>query len=135
MDMIALQVDLIRDEGKRNEMYTDSVGVPTIGIGHNLNNPISDHAVHVIFETDIREVLLDLDINLPWYRSMSDARQRAVANMCFNMGIAKLMEFHKALNALKSGAWEVAADEMLASKWAVQVGSRADRLAQMVRQG
>ena len=50
-----LQAQLTVDEGHKNFMYKDTKGIPTIGIGHNLNKPISDRAVQVIFEDDMAD--------------------------------------------------------------------------------
>jgi lysozyme len=76
-----------------------------------------------------------LDRNLPWWRDLSEARQRAVVNMCFNLGITRLLGFSKALAALKAGQYEEAARQFLDSRWATQVGQRAQRIAELVRKG
>jgi len=55
-------------------------------------------------------------------------------NMCF-MGIQKLLKFKKMLAAAEAGDYDKAADEILDSKYAKQVGARATRLAQMMRTG
>ncbi len=66
---------------------------------------------------------------------MDPIRQDVLANMCFNMGIGTLMTFHNTLAAMHDQRWEDAAEGMLASKWASQVGARADRLAEQMRTG
>ena len=65
----------------------------------------------------------------------SPARQRVLLNMCFNLGSGGLLEFRKSLAAMERGDFETAAREMKASKWATQVGDRADRLAALMRSG
>ena len=55
--------------------------------------------------------------------------------MCFNLGLGKLKGFKKFLRAMSTQVWNVAAEEMLDSKWANQVGERASRLALMVLEG
>ena len=135
MNIDKLMSDLLRDEGKRNKMYLDSLDIPTIGVGHNLQVGISDAAVNQILLDDIAIVLSDMDRIIPWYKQLSETRQRVLANMVFNMGITRLIQFRKFLNALQSDAWDLAAEEMLDSKWAQQVGQRAVRLAKMMRQG
>ncbi len=136
MDMIALAGELTLDEGKRNKMYLDSRGIPTIGIGHNLRDvPISDRAVSQIFEDDMAAVLAQLDADIPWYGQLSDARQRVLANMAYNMGIHGLLQFVHMLTALRSGDYEAAAAAMEQSLWARQVPNRAARLAAQMRKG
>ena len=47
-------------EGLRLEMYHDTVGVPTIGYGHNMMMPISAEAAKVILDDDIKIVFAEL---------------------------------------------------------------------------
>ena len=58
---------------------------------------------------------------------------RVLANMAFNLGIHGLLKFVRTLNAIERGNYDEAASHMLASKWAGQVGQRAQRLAAMMR--
>jgi len=53
--------------------------------------------------------------------------------MCFNLGLSRLLKFEKMLLALETGDYEVAATEALDSLWACQVGTRADRVAELFR--
>jgi lysozyme len=67
---------------------------------------------------------------------MSDARQRALINLCFNLGIDGLLKFEHTLADLQMGHYDVAAHELETSQpWASQVGKRANRLADLIRQG
>lgn len=88
---------------------------------------------------DIADVLKDLDRYLPWWRGMSPVRQRVLANMAFNMGIGTsskgLRSFRNTLAAMARGDYNAAANGMHESKWAEQVGERADRLIAMMRTG
>ena len=136
MDRVQLKKELSRDEGVRPHIYKDSLGIPSIGIGHNLRNgPLSQRVIDMIYEEDVATAIAELDKHLPWYIQLSDARQRVLVNMCFNLGITKLLKFKATLSALQSGAWDRASAGMLSSLWARQVGQRAVRLAEMVRLG
>ena len=120
---------LTRDEEKRNRMYLDSVGKHTIGVGHNLDDkPISDRACQVILEDDVADARDDLRRALPWVANLSEPRQAALLNMCFNMGLGGLLTFKKALAAIQTGQWDRVGPEILDSKYAQQVGSRAHRV-------
>ena len=55
--------------------------------------------------------------------------------MAFNMGVPTLLEFRRMLGALAEKDWDGAAVEMLDSKWARQVGSRANELSELMRRG
>lgn len=135
MNREELKKELIRDEGLRLKAYKDSVGVLTIGVGHSLEQPISEMAALAILEDDISTVEAGLDRTFPWWRDLSEVRQRVVANMAFNLGIVRLMGFKRTIEAMQDGDFALAANEMLESKWSVQVGDRARRLATMMRNG
>ncbi len=55
--------------------------------------------------------------------------------MAFNLGMAGLLKFQKMITAIGCMDYGGAADEMLDSRWARQVGRRAQRLAEMMRTG
>ena len=136
MNIPALKEQLARHEGVRLAPYRDSVGKLTIGIGRNLDDVgISEAEARVLLENDIIVVLADLDRQLPWWRTLSETRQLVLADMCFNLGIRRLAGFQKTLAAMQQGDWTTAAREMLDSKWAEQVGRRAQTLAQMMQAG
>jgi lysozyme len=143
--------ELRRDEAVRYTRYLDSKGIPTTGVGHNLQAkplpagwtyPLTDSQVDQLLENDLDDVYADLDRNLPWWRSLDDVRQRVIANMCFNMGISRLLGFVDTLAAARTADYSKAALEMLDSKWATDVGvgtpanpGRALRLSNMMRDG
>lgn len=136
MNYTALKDQLIAHEGLRLKPYADTVGKLTIGVGRNLDDAgISTHEAMILLEHDIEAVEHDLDQRLPWWRGLTEARQLVLADMCFNLGIARLQGFRNTLAAIQAGDYESAADGMLASKWAEQVGKRAHRLAKMMRDG
>lgn len=135
MSLEFLKDDLIRDEGVRLKPYRDSVGKLTIGVGRNLDdNGISDGESEYLLANDIIAVLDALDRNIPWWRSAPGNVQRGLANMAFNLGSTKLSKFVKMLAALEALNYQKAADEALDSKWATQVGPRAERIARLFRE-
>lgn len=127
---------LVIDEGRKRRMYLDTVGKWTGGVGRNLSDrDFSDDEIALMLKNDIAIVMRELDINVPWWHLLCDARQNVLANMCFNMGINRLLGFKKMLSAIVMRRYDDAAKEMLNSKWAKQVGQRAVRLAEMMRTG
>lgn len=125
---------LKRDEGVRQKMYRDSLGIETIGVGHNLRDvPISMAAVERILADDLADIERELRRAFPWVAELSAPRYGVLLNMAFNLGIPRLRGFVNTLGAIKNGAYDAAARGMLASKWATQVGARADRLAEQMR--
>ena len=144
MDKLALIKELRRDEGVKYVLYYDTVGIPTTGVGHNLKAkplptgwryPLDDAQVDELLSADIDNVLKELDKYVPWWKDVSEKRQRVLANMCFNLGGAGLAGFKNTLGTIKAGKYNEAAAGMLKSKWAKQVKGRAVRLAQMMREG
>jgi lysozyme len=136
MNSDLLAQELERDEGKKNMLYRDSIGIWSIGIGRNLQDRgLSDDEILYLLKNDMNIVFTALDTSLPWWRSMTENRQRVLANMCFNLGINRLMGFKNTLLSMSQGDYAAAAAGMLASRWATQVGDRAKRLAAMMEQG
>ena len=144
MNLNLMDAELRRDEGVRYVEYPDSVGIPTTGVGHNLRAsplptgwtyPLSDAQVNQLLNTDLDETFSGLDVNLSWWRSLDEVRQRVIANMCFNMGIGKLMGFHNTLLAMSEGNYMAAAAGMKNSIWYHQVGARGVRLVAAMQTG
>ena len=126
--------DLIRDEGIRLKPYHDSVGKLTIGIGRNLDDVgITLHEARHLCDGDVTRVIMELDNRIPWWRSLNEPAQRGLANMCFQLGMPRLLLFSMMLEALEKFDYNGAADEALDSKYARQVPARAHRIAQLFR--
>lgn len=139
-----LIADLRRDEDVRYSPYNDTKGIPTVGVGHNLEAkplpagwkyPLNDTQVNSLLDDDLEDVFHDLDRNLPWWTDLNDVRQRVICNMAYNLGITKLLGFKNTLVFMRQGKYDAAADGMLNSAWATQVKGRALRLANMMRKG
>lgn len=128
-----LEQMLERHEGYRPTPYIDSLGVQTIGIGHNLHRPLSRDAIMHILRDDIAAATNDCVHNFPWFSDLDESRQQAIINMCFNLGVERLKKFIKFLAAMELGNYDTAANEMLDSLWSKQVKGRAIELASMIR--
>lgn len=127
---------LIRDESLRLKPYKDTVGKITIGIGRNLDDVgISHDEALVLLNNDLDKASSQVCTQLPWTINLDDARVAVLINMCFNLGIAGLLGFHNMLSLIQSGNYTAAANAMLESKWASQVGLRAVRLSEQMRVG
>jgi lysozyme len=136
MDINALKAELERDEGLRLKPYRCTAGRLTIGCGRNLDDVgISESEAGYLLDSDIARTVADLDRSLPWWESLDEIRQRVLINMAFNMGISGLLQFKDTLEMIHAGRYGDAADEMLVSLWAAQVGPRALRLSAMMRTG
>lgn len=131
-----LAKELIADEGLKLKPYYCTAGKLTIGVGRNLEDRgISPAEATHMLTNDIAAITQDLNRAIPWWTTLSEPRQRVLANMAFNLGISRLLGFKNALTLMKIAKYEDAAKEMLDSNWARQVGPRAIRLAKMMRDG
>ena len=127
---------LVQHEGLRLKPYTDTVGKLTIGVGRNLtDNGVSELEAEGMCIRDMDDVDADLDRNVAWWREMSEPRQMVFVDMCFNLGWPRFSQFRRMLASAEDGDYATAADEMIDSRWARQVGTRADLLETMMRNG
>lgn len=124
---------LRRDEGWALLPYKDSLGILTIGCGHNLSVPITNAAVTQILRDDV-DAVRDALWHYHWFTNLDTVRQGVLINVGF-MGVGKLLAFRQMIGALERQDYEAAADEMLDSMWAKQVGDRAVRQAEQMRRG
>lgn len=132
-----VRMQLIRDEGVKKHPYTDTVGKLTIGVGRNLSdNGLSDEEVMMLLGNDIDEAArVAVRIYGVEFDSFTANRQAAIINMIFNLGESNYREFKKMIAAIKRGDWNGAANEASHSLWYSQVGLRAIRLVEMLRNG
>lgn len=133
MDLDRLQETLKRHEGLSLKPYTDSVGKLTIGVGRNLDDRgiTLDEAEHML-STDTKISIREAAA-LPFWVLLSPVRQEVIVNMLFNMGLPRFLGFKKMIAALENKDYNAAAFEMLNSRWADQVGYRAEELADMMK--
>jgi lysozyme len=129
-----LAQQLIIDEGVKLKPYRCTAGKLTIGVGRNLDDVgITDAEAFGLLDNDINRVLGQCRSHLPWFNDAPEEVQQVLANMAFNLGIVGLLQFKTTLGLLQVAKYEDAAAAMLDSKWAKQVGARAERLAARIR--
>jgi len=134
MNYERLKQTLRRHEGERSEIYKCSAGFHTIGVGHNLDTmPLSGRVIDLMLDDDIEIAIRDIKRNIHYFDDLSEEVQEVLVNMCFNLGVTRLMKFKKMFEAIEESDWSRAADEALDSKWARQVGNRAEELAGVLR--
>jgi lysozyme len=127
---------LIRHEALRLKPYLCPAGKLTIGVGRNLDDKgISKEEAHMLLDNDIFEACNECYQKFPWFDKLNEARTIVVISMVFNLGMTRFSKFRKTIKYIEAGRFDAAADEMLDSLWARQVGPRADELSQMMRNG
>jgi len=127
---------LIDHEGMRRKPYRCTAGKLTIGVGRNLDDRgISPDEAMYMLANDIRDSRRELSAAFPWFDKLDEVRQAVLIDMCVNLGLSRLQGFRNTLALIGVGKYEAAAQEMLDSKWAEQVGRRAQRLSRMMATG
>lgn len=143
INLKTLQDFIARHEGNVDHVYLDSRGFPTAGIGHLLtgNHPpvgtkVSPQQVTAWFQQDVAKAIQGARRDLgPAYDRLDEARKIVVIDMVFNLGEGGFGGFHATIHAIQSGNFAQAADNMLQSLWARQVGHRATEDAAIMRSG
>lgn len=121
-----------RHEGFRAKPYLDTLGIPTFGYGFTY---IRRDEAECILENRINYILKALHRVLPFFDDLDEARQIALADMAYQLGIGGLLKFRKMLKALEAGQYETAYREALNSRWARQTPVRAREIANILRTG
>ena len=126
---------LKRHEGLRLKPYKCTAGKLSIGYGRNLEDMgISEVEAMVMLRNDIEQCYEELSV-FSWFEDLDQVRQEALINMLYNLGLPTFLQFKKTLKFVAEGKYSQAAAEMLDSKWATQVGDRANELAYMMETG
>ena len=148
---------LIKHEGLKLEVYKDTKGFDTIGVGRCLVtkglseseckylkidpvNYIEFLRVHGITKEQA-EYLLSNDIDfftnelidsLDWFENLPETVKIVLLDMVFNLGLNGLLKFVHTLENIEHGRYIAASKEMLNSKWKNDVGQRAFDLSEML---
>lgn len=125
-------------EGVRNFAYKCSADMITIGVGRNIDENgglgLSMDEIDYLLANDIQRCRTELE-TFSWFDDLDSVRQDALINLCFNLGMTRLLGFKNALARMAEGKYQEAADEFLDSRWATQVGYRANDVAEMIKTG
>jgi lysozyme len=106
-----------------------------VGYGRNLEDVgITQDEAEFLLQNDLQRIVKQLQ-HFPWYAPLSMRRKHALIDMAYNLGIGGLMNFRNMIACLERGEYSAAALHALDSKWAGQVGPRAERIAEMLRDG
>lgn len=147
-------LNFIKDhEGYRPHVYKDSLGIPTIGIGLNLTRPdakkivqqvganyqnilvgredLTDEQIKEIFKITVSIAYKDAKQWIPQFDGLPKNIKLAVLDLSFNMGYTRLSKFIKTKENILAGNYQAAAKELKNSKWASQVGRRANSVVNL----
>ena len=139
MNIEQLRDTLKVDEGCVNSIYLDHLNLPTLGIGHLINEwdeeygkpvgtPVSEERVNELFDKDIQITIDECEQLFGNFQDLPEEVQQILANMMFNLGRPRLSKFRRLCKAVAERNWKECAIQMEDSKWHKQVTKRADRL-------
>jgi len=135
-DMDSLIQQLVEHEGLELFPYEDTLGIVTIGVGRNLEERgISEDEAFYLLSNDIEVIWDELVKQHPIVEDLDDQRQMVLLDMAFNMGVPRLGKFKKMWAAIEDGDMNEASKQALDSRWADQVGRRAESLAERLISG
>ena len=147
MNIEVLKEQIKRHEGEVLEVYEDSLGYLTLGIGHLIREddeefgepagtPVSQEVVDRYYDADfdkhVDETIHVCDDNNIIFEELPENIQHVLVNMCFNLGGTRLSKFKNMLAACRSHNWQEMARQMQDSRWYYQVGRRSQELQRMV---
>ena len=146
---------VIQHEGKKDKVYLDTKGIPTIGVGFNLNredahdklksvgaNPVkikagkaklNDSQINTLLAKDLEKAKADAQALISNWQKTPPKVQGVLVEMTFNLGKRGLSEFKNFLSHIENGRFVSASKEMLNSAWAKQVGDRAVTLSNIIK--
>ena len=139
MDQKKLKEELTRFEGYKTKVYLDTLGLPTVGIGHmdrnmRVGDVYTDAAITILYEDDVADALSIAKRSITNFETLDDTRQRILVQLAFNMG-SKLFQFKNTLKAVQDRDFDAAANGLQNSKWFTQVGRRGPETVLAMRTG
>lgn len=149
MNREKLMQEIKRHEGEVLEVYEDSLGYLTFGVGHLIKDgdaehgqpvgtPVSQERVDEVYDYDF-DKHLDETIHLfeskggEDFYALPENIQHVLVNMTFNLGGTRFGKFNNMWKGVVECDWEKVAVEMEDSRWFKQVGRRSVELQEMVR--
>lgn len=135
-DPAGLMDQLRLHEGVRLHPYRCTADKLTIGIGRNLEDiGITSFEADVLLINDLTRVVDELRRDSPAFDRLDDVRKAVLIDMCVNLGVSRLRMFKKMFAAIDAKDWALAAEEMVDSRWCLQVGPRCKTLKRMMETG
>lgn len=131
-----LYAQLRLHEGVEHKPYKCTAGYLTIGVGRNIEERgLSDDEIDFLLDNDIAIAVKEVRKDFDWFDGLDEVRQRVIIDMIFNLGMPRFKQFKNMIAAIEAGDWDEAGVQMMDSRWAQQVGQRAERLRDMMVTG
>ena len=146
MNIEKCKADIKRHEGEVLEIYEDSLGYKTLGVGHlcqpedpeydwEVGTSVTQEVVDMYYEDDfnkhLKEAIHVFGTEKEFYK-LPEEIQHVLVNMCFNLGGTRLSKFKNMFKACREKDWAEMARQMEDSRWFKQVGRRSIELQKTV---
>lgn len=134
---------IARQEGFRPDVYKDTRGYWTVGIGALVTKddcsaeeasamcgaPWTYALAEQRMGTHVAEVEAELAAKLPWFAGLPDLPRWGLTDMAYQLGVRGVLMFAHMLGALEAGDYAKAERDALNSLWAHQTPNRAREVA------
>jgi len=142
MEMSRLLKSVKEHEGYRNKVYLDSLGKRTVGVGHLCvedfwedGKEYEEKFLLTILEHDLKSAIKSAERLCSDCPDLDDLAKETIIEMVFQLGETGVSKFKNMWKALESNPpqYDVAATEMLDSRWAKQTPNRAKEMSDHMR--
>ena len=142
MNMERLLKSVKEHEGYRNKVYLDSLGKRTVGVGHLCvedfwedDKEYEEKFLLTILEHDLKSAIKSAEDLLKDFPLLDDLAEEIIVEMIFQLGKTGVSKFKNMWKALQKEPpqYDVAATEMLDSRWAKQTPRRAKEMSDHMR--
>ena len=142
MDMERLLKSVKQHEGYRNKVYLDSLGKRTVGVGHLCvedhwedNREYSEEMLMKVLKDDLKNAIEGAERLCSKRPVLDDLAKETIIEMIFQLGETGVKKFRNFWKALKQTPpqYDLAATEMLDSRWAKQTPARAKEMSDHMR--
>jgi len=129
-----------KHEGYSNQVYKDSLGFLTVGVGHKVlpgedfieGETYNDEVLMNIFDKDFQRAVNGAKI-LTDGLDIDPVAFDVITCMVFQLGQTGTSKFKNMFLALEIPDYGLASEHMLQSKWHSQTKNRCEELAEMMR--
>ena len=136
---MAIEDDLIRDEGVKESAYQDHLGFWTIGVGRLIDarkgGRLSPDEIRYLLRNDIADCFRDIQSELWFLACDTPGRRDALLNMRFQLGAQGIRQFRTSLGYIQNRQWALAGVNLRKSLWYKQTPVRAERVIRMIENG
>jgi len=123
-------------EGNRSIMYKDSMGNPTVGIGHLIigraKSSYSNNEINNFFIQDLNIAINSTKELYPIFPNLPLNIRVRLVDFMFNIGITRAKTFKKFNAAINSGQYSIASKELINSRYYLQVKGRAAQFGKLL---